>query len=99
MLETTRALKVVNQLRDEGIISQYAVGGAVGALFYIEPTQTQGIDIFVCLEPAPGSSLVSVEPITTRLQSLGYTLGEDDKLIVENWPIQFLPASKPIESE
>ena len=99
MLATTKAIKVVNQLRDEGIISRYAIGGAVGAVFYIEPTQTQDIDIFIHLKVNPGSLIVTTEPIITRLKELGYTLWKDDKVIVENWPIQFLPASKPIEAE
>jgi len=81
------------------VISKYAVGGAVGAVFYIEPIQTQDIDIFVHLEIPPGSFLVSTTPITDRLKELGYTLWREDKVIVENWPIQFLPAGKPIESE
>jgi hypothetical protein len=99
MLATTKAFKIVNQLRDEGVISKYAVGGAVGAVFYIEPTQTQDIDIFVHLEVQPGSLLVTTTPITNRLKELGYTLWQEDKLVVESWPIQFLPASKQIELE
>jgi hypothetical protein len=99
MLATTKAIKVVNQLRDEGIISKYAIGGAVGAVFYIEPTQTQDIDVFIHLETKLGSLIVTTEPIIKRLKEMGYTLWKDDKIIVQNWPIQFLPASKPIEAE
>jgi hypothetical protein len=99
MLATAKAIQVVNQLRAEGYISQYAVGGAIGALFYIEPTQTQDIDIFVHLKPAPGSVLISLNPILTRLKELGYALWEEDKIVVEGWPIQFLPATKKIEME
>jgi hypothetical protein len=99
MLATAKAIQVVNQLRNEGFISQYAVGGAIGALFYIEPTQTQDIDIFVHLNAAPGSALISLSPILTRLKELGYTLWEEDKVVVEGWPIQFLPATKKIETE
>src|ERR1700761_3485728 len=83
MLATARAIQVVNQLRDEGLISRYAIGGAVGALFYIEPTQTQDIDIFVHLNPVPGSILVSLDPIHKRLVELGYSIWDEDKLVVE----------------
>jgi hypothetical protein len=99
MLATAKAIQVVNQLCAEGYISKYAIGGAIGALFYIEPTQTQDIDIFVHLNPVPGSTLVSLSPILTRLKELGYTLWEEDKVVVEGWPIQFLPATKKIEIE
>ena len=98
MLATAKAIKVINQLRDEGIISRYAIGGAVGAVFYIEPTQTQDIDVFL-LESTPGSLIVSTEPITERLKQLGYSRWSEDKLVVEGWPVQFLPAAKLIERE
>ena len=74
MLATAKALAVVNQPKAEGFIFAYAVGGAVGALFYIEPTQTQDIDVFVHLNPAPGSLLVSLEPVHGRLKELGFSL-------------------------
>jgi hypothetical protein len=99
MLATARAIQVVNQLRDEGYISRYAIGGAVGALFYIEPTQTQDIDIFVHLNPEPGSVLISLDRVVARLNELGFSLWEEDKVVVGGWPIQFLPAAKPIEME
>jgi len=99
MLATAKAIAIVNQLKEEGVISAYAVGGAIGALFYIEPTQTQDIDIFVHLNPKPGSLLVTIEPILDRLEELGFTLWEEDKVVVAGWPIQFLPATKAIEIE
>jgi len=81
MLATAKAISVVNQLKEEGYISNYAVGGAIGALFYIEPTQTQDIDIFVLLNPAPGSLLVSLGPILDRLKALGYSQWDEDKVM------------------
>ena len=99
MLATARAIQVVNQLRDEGYISRYAIGGAVGALFYIEPTQTQDIDIFVHLNPAPGSALISLDRVVARLKEIGCSEWVEDKVVVGGWPIQFLPAAKPIEFE
>jgi hypothetical protein len=99
MLATAKALQIVNQLKAEGFISNYAVGGAVGALFYIEPTQTQDIDIFVHLNPPPGSILVSLDPILERLKELGFTRWDEDKVVIEGWPVQFLPATKRIEME
>lgn len=99
MLGTAKAIGIVNQLKAEGFISDYAVGGAIGALFYIEPTQTQDIDIFVHLNPTPGSALVSLSPILDRLKEMGFTLWEEDRVVIEGWPVQFLPATKKIEME
>jgi hypothetical protein len=97
MQATAKALQVVNQLRDGGVISKFAVGGAVGALFYIEPTQTQDIDVFILLDPNPASGLVDISPIARKLKELGYNTWQEDKLIVEKWPIQFIPAAKAVE--
>jgi hypothetical protein len=99
MQATAKALQVVNQLRADGVISKFAVGGAVGAIFYVEPTQTQDIDIFILLDPEHRSGLVEISPIVRRLKELGYSFWQDDKLVVEKWPIQFIPASKPVEIE
>ena len=34
--------RVLNRMRDEGIVAQYAIGGATAVLFYAEPTRTYG---------------------------------------------------------
>jgi hypothetical protein len=38
-----KALAIVNQLEQEGVIGRYAIGGAVAATRYIEPIQNCGI--------------------------------------------------------
>jgi len=40
-------LQVINEMRAAGVIGRYAIGGAVGATFYLEPAATLDIDIFV----------------------------------------------------
>ncbi len=49
--------------------------------------------------PRRRSALVSLKPIFDRLVELGYTEWGDDKLVVSGWPIQFLPAARPLEIE
>ncbi len=38
-------LRVLNELERNGVISRYAIGGAVGAIFYMEPFLTYDLDI------------------------------------------------------
>ena len=38
-------LRVLNELERNGVISRYAIGGAVGAIFYTEPFLTYDLDI------------------------------------------------------
>jgi hypothetical protein len=64
-------LEIVNRLQTEGIIDKYAIAGAVGATFYLEPSATLDVDIFVVLPTAPGSSLTSRAPIYEYLTLRG----------------------------
>jgi hypothetical protein len=54
MINAPKALAVMEQLMGEGLIVKYAIGGAFGALFFLEPTETSGIDIFIHLDPPKG---------------------------------------------
>ena len=40
-----RTIKVLNQMKSEGVILDYALGGAVAALFYMEPIETHDLDV------------------------------------------------------
>jgi hypothetical protein len=53
-------LEMINRMQTDGVIDEYAIGGAVGATFYLEPSATEDVDIFVMLPTAPGSSLLLV---------------------------------------
>lgn len=46
-----KALKALNGLVADGVIATYAIGGVVGAAFYIEAVQTEDLDAFVFLSP------------------------------------------------
>ena len=61
----------------DGVIDKYAIGGAVGATFYLEPAATADVDIFVMLPMAPGSSLLSLGPIYEYLTARGCAVEEE----------------------
>jgi hypothetical protein len=91
-------LKVINQMQADGIIGKYAIGGAVGAVFHLEPIDTVDIDIFVALRNIVGSSLISIAPLYEYLTSRGYKT-EGEYVLVEGWPVQFLPPDSPLTQE
>ena len=64
-------LKVLNVLEREGTISCYAIGGAMGATFYVEPLLTFDLAIFVILPQTP-SGLLTLTPIYDALRTRGY---------------------------
>jgi hypothetical protein len=85
-----RTLQVLNNLAREGVLSRYAIGGAMGATFYVEPVLTFDLDIFVIL-PKTVSGLLTLEPLYEALRNRGYT-EEGECVNIEGVPVQFLPA-------
>ncbi len=81
-----------------GVIERYAVGGAVGATFYLEPVATLDVDIFITFRPEAGSLLASPQPIFDCLKTRGGTM-EGEYIVVAGWPVQFLPAASPLVEE
>jgi hypothetical protein len=98
MKDTQSALAVINQMRDAGVISKYAIGGAIGATFYIEATSTFDIDIFIPFENSPGSSIVSLNHIYDYLTAHGYK-AQGGHIVIEGWQVQFLPADDALYRE
>lgn len=91
-----QTLAVIETLHGEGVIGLYAIGGAVGAAFYLEPVATLDVDIFVLFEPAP--LILTLTPIYEACARLGYQ-AEGDAIHIEGWPVQFLPATQPLVAE
>lgn len=84
-------IAVINQMRADDQIGQYAIGGAVAATFYLEPIDTQDVDVFISLEAPAGQSLVSIAPIYAYLQALGHQVNSKGDVVISGWPVQFLP--------
>ena len=64
-------IETINRMKADGVIERYAIGGAVGATFYLEPVATLDVDVFVELHIPPGSQFVSPEPIFKYLRDRG----------------------------
>ncbi len=80
------------------MFERYAIGGAVGATFYLEPLDTFDVDIFVTFRPEPGGLLVSAGPIFDDLARRGFAM-EGEYAVVGGWPVQFLPPTGPLVEE
>ncbi|MCE2693935.1 MAG: hypothetical protein LW645_06665 [Verrucomicrobiaceae bacterium] len=90
-------LEVLNQLEAEGVISRYAIGGAVGAIFYMEPFLTYDLDVFVFL-PQTAGGLLTLSPIYEALKQRGFD-AEGECVQIKGMPVQFLPAYNPLLEE
>ena len=80
-----------------GVIEQYAIGGAVAAIFYIEPINTNDLDIFFHVKD-PTAGLDILAPLYEYLSDLGYK-GQEEAIDIEDWPVQFLPVFNPLLEE
>ncbi len=80
----------INAMEADGIVDRYAIGGAVGATFYLEPVATLDVDIFISFQAQPGSLLISPEHVFKYLTGRGARI-EGEYLIIADWPVQFLP--------
>jgi hypothetical protein len=91
-------LEAINQMQADGVIGKYAIGGAVGATFYLEPAATVDLDIFATLPAAAGGLLLSLAPIYEYLKSHGGKV-VDEYIEIGGWPVRFLPPSNDLEME
>ena len=63
-----KTLETINQMQSDGIIGAYAIGGAVGATFYLEPVATLDLDVFVSFRQTPDTVLISLAPVFDYLK-------------------------------
>jgi len=83
-------LRAANDLVAERIILDYAIGGAIAAIFYVEPFTTFDIDLFY--KPATNSLDADIPKIFSTLQSGGWKV-DGAHLLCSGFPVRFLAVS------
>jgi hypothetical protein len=76
---------------------KYAIGGAIAAIFYIEPVATYHLDVFVSVPVLP-SGLLLLSPIYSALKTRGF-VAEGEYVHIFGIPVQFLPAYNALVEE
>jgi hypothetical protein len=82
-------LRAANGLVEAKLIEDYALGGALAAIHYVEPFATYDADIFFI--PADKSMTAGIPAIYAHLKSNGWQM-EGDHLLLKGFPVQFLAA-------
>jgi len=83
-------LRAANDLVAVGLIEDYALGGALAAIYYVEPFTTYDADIiFVAKEKG---LTAGIPEIYAHLQERGWRV-EREHLLVKGFPVQFLAAA------
>src|SRR5216683_4349938 len=96
------AFQIINRMVADGVIGTYAVGGAVAALNYIEPTLTDDLDVLISVDQQqnqPRSGLITLEPVFSYLRNAGYAEFKSEGIVIEGWPVQFLPVASDLDLE
>lgn len=91
-----KALNVISNMHKEGVLKEYAIGGAIATIYYTEPFATDDVDIFFI--PPEEQGLLVLTPFYEFCTKKGYKTYKEYILIGET-PIQFLPAATALEKE
>jgi hypothetical protein len=91
------ALSVINRMKGEAVLTDYAVGGAMALIFWTEPVPTFDLDVFVLL-PGADAVLVSLDSIYRWAELNGYTV-EKEHIVIEGIPVQFIPSHNALADE
>ncbi len=83
-------LRAANELVSVGLIKDFALGGALAAIYYTEPVTTYDADIIFVASDKTLSA--GIPAIYSYLQSKGWRV-EREHLLIKDFPVQFLAAS------
>lgn len=97
MASLREVFQVLNDMRSEGIIDEYALGGAMAVLFYAEPTRTYDLDVFVVLPPAD-QPIVTLTPVYAWLRERGFE-PHAEHVMIHGVPVQLIPAYNELVEE
>ena len=88
--------QLLNEMRAAGVVSDYALFGAVAQMRYTEPVATLDADVLVALPPSEGLDVLS--PVYEFCAAKGYR-PEGEAVRVGAWPVQFIPVFSPLTRE
>lgn len=90
------ALAAIRNLKDEGIVSDYAIGGAMALSFWAEAVPTYDLDVFVLF--ASDELIMTITPIYEWAGRHGYQV-KSEHIEIAGIPVQVLPAHDAVTEE
>ncbi len=88
--------QLLNEMRAAGVITDYALFGAVAQMRYTEPVATLDVEVLVAVPSA--ERLDVLKPIYQFCVAREYGV-EGETVQVGNWPVQFIPVFSPLTLE
>ncbi len=97
-----QTIGVINRMEADGVIGRYAISGAFAAYYYVEPAVTEDLDVLIAFdEPSSQqrTGLVTLAPIFAYLKGMGYDEHRKEGIVIEGWPVRFLPVASDLDAE
>lgn len=88
-----QVLAVLNEMKEQGIIRQFAVGGAFAATLHDEPISTIDLDIFFTLTRGADGTILTLSEIYQFVQQKGFTF-DHEFINIHGWLVQFVESSR-----
>ncbi|HLE09020.1 MAG TPA: nucleotidyltransferase [Thermodesulfobacteriota bacterium] len=92
-----KVIQALNELVAEGVIEKYAIGGAVGILFYTEAINTKDVDVFVAPR-STGASIIHLGAIYDYLKKAGHKM-KGQYFVIDGIPVDFIAAYNDLTVE
>jgi len=95
-----KILELIAGFKKQGLIEDYAIGGAIAVLKWVEPFFTRDLDIFVT--PAQGDkkkNLIDFSEIYKHLKEKGYDKWVGQWIMIDGVPVEFIPADAGLAKE
>ena len=96
LIHVKEVAEVLNKMRDDGVIKQYALFGAAAQMRYTEPLATLDADVLVSLPSAETIDILA--PIYAFCKKHGYS-PQGEAIQIGAWPVQFIPTFSALTEE
>jgi hypothetical protein len=90
-------IAAIQDLKQQGLINDYAISGAMAQLFWDEAIPTFDLDVLVLLGPV-SSVLAPLSQIYEWAKERGYE-SRAEHIVISDFPVQFLPAPDGLSVE
>ena len=97
-----QTIAVIAGMEADRVIGRYAISGAFAAFYYVEASVTEDLDVLVAFDRPSSekkSGLTTLGPIFSYLGNKGYSEHRGGGIVVEGWPVQFLPVASDLDVE
>jgi hypothetical protein len=85
-------LSVLDEMRQDGIVDKYAIGGAFASILHNEPISTIDLDIFFLFKEKQPSLVLSLDSIYEFVRARGFSF-DHEFVNIFGWLVQFVEAS------